>query len=89
MRLNDLKNGYTWVIGVQGFNSAIFLQYNITTLGICKWTENLLDAKTFKSKTEANEYINNNAYVRRLLRDSLPELKNRARPIKVALRVGV
>lgn len=88
MRLNDLKFGYTWVIGVQGFDSAIFVQHNIT-FGKFQWTENLLDAKTFKNKTEANECINNNAYMRKLLMNSVPKFKNMVRPIKVALRVGV
>lgn len=88
MRLNDLKFGYTWVIGVQGFDSAIFVQHNIT-FGKYQWTENLLDAKTFKSKMEANECIDNNAYMRKLLMNSVPKLKNMVRPIKVALRVGV
>lgn len=88
MKLKDLESGSTWVVGVQGFDSAIFVQYN-TRYGRWQWTENLLNAKTFKNKEEADKCINN-AYVRKLLIDSMPKSEiGRVHPIKVALRVGV
>lgn len=88
MKLQDLKSGSTWVVGVQGFDSAIFVQYN-TRYGRWQWTENLLNARTFKDREEAEKCIKNNAYVRNLLRTSMPKSEvGRVRAIKVELRLG-
>ena len=89
MKLKDLESGSTWVVGVQGFASAIFVQYN-TRYGRWQWTENLLNARTFKDREEAEKFIVNNAYARQLLINSMPKSEiGRAQPLQVALRVGV
>lgn len=88
MKLQDLKYGHTWVVGVQGFASAMFIQYN-KRYRRWQWTDNLLNANTFKNKDEANRCIINNAYVCKLLMDSMPKSEiGRVRAIKVELRVG-
>lgn len=90
MKLQDLKDGHTWVVGVQRFDSAIFVQYSTRYgYGRWEWTENLLNAKTFKNKEEADKCIINNTYVRKLLIDSMPKSEiGRVRAIKVELRLG-
>lgn len=88
MKLQDLKNGYTWVAGVQGFDSAMFIQYN-KRYGRWQWTKNPFNAITFKDKEEADKCIKNNAYVRNLLRTTMPKSEvGRVRAIKVELRFG-
>lgn len=93
MKLTDLKNGGTWVIGIQGFDTALFIRG--LTARECyskfpwRWTENLLLASTFASRENAEQF-RNDARFRAFLADTLsqPEL-TRVRVLKIELRVGV
>lgn len=93
MKLTDLKNGGTWVIGIQGFDTALFIRG--LTAQECysrfpwRWTTNLLRASAFASREDAEQF-RNDARFGAFLADTLsqPEL-TRVRALKVELRVGV
>ena len=93
MKLTDLKNGGTWVVGIQGFDTAMFIRG--LTARECysrfpwRWTGNLLLSSTFASREDAEQF-RNDARFGAFLADTLlqPEI-TRVRVLKVELRVGV
>lgn len=93
MRLADLKNGSTWVVGIQGFASALFVRgleprESPYSRFPWRWTDNLLRASAFASREDA-ERLRNDARFGNFLADTTPQAEiPRVRALKVELRVG-
>lgn len=92
MKLTDLKNGGTWVIGIQGFDTALFIRGLTAREGYSRfpwrWTENLLRASAFASREDAEQF-RNDARFGVFLADTLSQSElPRVRALKVELRVG-
>ena len=94
MKLTDLKNGSTWVIGVLGFDTALFIRKLTPRETLYsgfpwRWTGSLLQACTFASREEA-ERFRNSARFGAFLADTTPQTTlARVQALKVELRVGV
>lgn len=94
MKLTDLKSGSTWVVGIQGFNTALFIRPLTSRESPYsrfpwRWTENPLRASTFASR-ETAEQFRNDARFGAFLADTMPQSEiTRVRALKVELRVGV
>ena len=92
MKLTDLMNGGTWVVGIKGFDIALFIRG--LTARECysrfpwRWTENPLRASTFASREDAEQF-RNDARFGVFLSDTLSQSEiTQVRALKVELRVG-
>lgn len=93
MKLGDLKNGSTWVVGVQGFSTALFIR-PLTDREApdnrfpWRWTSSLFKAGTFSSREDAEKLLHD-ARFRTFLYDTTSQNEMpRVRALKVELRVG-
>ena len=99
MKLTDLKNGSTWVVGIQGFSSALFIRATTPrerrnsmfphSMSHWAWTDNLLRAIAFDSREDA-ERLRSDPMFDAFLARTMPRTElARVRALKVELRVGV
>lgn len=88
MKIKDLENGSTWVIGVQGFMSSVFARFNAPAAR-WQWTSNLLKARTFKTRELAEQCLKEDPCLRGTLKNTMPDSEwPRVRALKVELKVG-
>lgn len=93
MKLTDFKNGSTWVVGVLGFDTALFIRpltrrESPYSRFPWRWTGSLQQAQAFASREDA-ERLRNDARFGVFLAETMAQTElPRVRALRVELRVG-